>query len=146
MTYLPDVNVWIALAIDIHVHNSIANRWVERLGSAELAFCRITEMGLLRLLTNRHVMDGAPLTASEAWKTRDRILGDPRILIVNEREDFAEHWRRTSLAGRVSPNFWTDAYLISLCASTGCTLVTFDRALARQKRCSVLLLEREYTN
>ena len=141
MTYLPDVNVWIALAVDVHVHNSVASRWVEQLRREKLAFCRITEMGLLRLLTNRHVMDGSPLSASEAWTTRDRILGDPRMVVVNERDDFEEHWRQTAHAGKVGPNFWTDAYLISLCGSAGCTLVTFDRALARQTRCDVLLLK-----
>ena len=56
MIYLPDVNVWVALAVDGHPHHAIAKRWFERLGQESLLFCRVTEMGLLRLLTNEHVM------------------------------------------------------------------------------------------
>ena len=49
--------------------------------------------------------------------------------------------RRTANPGSIGPNFWTDAYLISLCASTESTLVTFDRALARSKDCRIRLLD-----
>jgi toxin-antitoxin system PIN domain toxin len=140
MTSLPDVNVWIALAIDIHEHHSVARRWIEGKGSGELAFCRITEMGLLRLLTNPRVMDDAPLTASQACNIRDRLLDDPRVKSLGEPEGFEEKWRQTSRAGKVGPNFWTGAYLISLCASANCTLVTFDRLAAGKGGSRVHLL------
>jgi len=39
-----------------HVHNRAAMRWLEATGDIQLVFCRISQMGLLRLLTNRHVM------------------------------------------------------------------------------------------
>ena len=42
MTYLPDVNVWIALATDKHVHHSTARSWFATLQDEKLAFCRIT--------------------------------------------------------------------------------------------------------
>jgi len=66
MTCLLDVNVWIALAVGFHRHHSIARQWEEQLSDESLAFCRITEMGLLRMLTNANVMDGVPLTPAEA--------------------------------------------------------------------------------
>ena len=141
MTYLPDVNVWIAFAVGIHVHHSVAKRWFDEVVSDGLAFCRITELGMFRLLTNSKAMDGAPLSAGDAWGIRDQFGCDSRTLVIGEEAGFVKHWRQTAAAGRVGPNFWTDAYLISLCASAGCTLVTFDRALARQNRCEVTLLE-----
>jgi len=140
MIYLPDVNVWVAFAIDRHQHHPVAKRWFEEAASDGLAFCRVTELGLLRLLTNSKVMDGAPLSAAEAWGIRDQFGRDHRTFVLQEGEDFIKHWRQTAIAGTVGPNFWTDAYLISLCAATGCTLVTFDRALAKQKKCEVTLL------
>jgi predicted nucleic acid-binding protein len=56
MTYLPDVNVWIALAADRHALHRAARHWFSRLVDEKLAFCRLTQLGFLRLLTNKHVM------------------------------------------------------------------------------------------
>ena len=55
MTYLADVNVWVALALAGHVHNAIAQQWFEEAETERILFCRTTQKGLLRLLTNsRH--------------------------------------------------------------------------------------------
>ena len=54
MTYLPDVNVWIALAADKHIHHSVARSWFTKVQDEKLAFCRITQLAFLRLLTNKH--------------------------------------------------------------------------------------------
>ena len=50
--WLPDVNRWIALAAEGHVHHVPAREWFAAQPVASVAFCRITQMGLLRLLTN----------------------------------------------------------------------------------------------
>jgi|GEM_PF-5589001 len=42
MTYLPDVNVWIALAAELHTHHRVARHWFSNLQDEKLAFCRIT--------------------------------------------------------------------------------------------------------
>ena len=141
MTFLPDVNVWIALAVSGHPQHTSANDWFENAGSDRLVFCRITEMGLLRLLTNAHVMDGAALTAEEAWNVRDQFHSDSRVRFVPEGSGFEDQWRQTSGAGKIGANFWTDAYLSSFCALGGYTLLTFDKALAKQKLCKVHLLK-----
>ena len=85
-------------------------------------------------------MSGAPLTAAAAWMVLDALLGDPRIGFLVEPATFRERWRKTSGAGKIGPNFWTDAYLTSLCVAAGCRLVTFDRALATRKDIPVRLL------
>jgi uncharacterized protein len=56
MIYLSDVNVWVAFASDWHVHHPVAKSWLEGLGTEQIAFCRITDLGFLRLLTNSRVM------------------------------------------------------------------------------------------
>ena len=56
---LPDVNVWIALAAEGHIHHVPAREWFAAQPDASVAFCRITQMGLLRLLTNPNVMGRA---------------------------------------------------------------------------------------
>ena len=48
----PDVNVWVALTYQGHVHHSAARGWFVSLhADARLFFCRVTQLGLLRLLT-----------------------------------------------------------------------------------------------
>ena len=54
MTYLLDVNVWIALAAERHTHHRVARYWFSNLQDEKLAFCRLTQLGFLRLLTNIH--------------------------------------------------------------------------------------------
>jgi predicted nucleic acid-binding protein len=56
MICLPDVNLWIGLTSNRHIHHAQAKAWLESMEGARIAFCRITELGLLRLLTNQHVM------------------------------------------------------------------------------------------
>ena len=56
MTYLPDLNVWIALAAERHTLHLAARHWFSNLQDEKLAFCRLTQLGFLRLLTNKHVM------------------------------------------------------------------------------------------
>ena len=141
MIYLPDVNVWVALAVDGHPHHAIAKRWFERLGQESLLFCRVTEMGLLRLLTNEHVMSGHPLSSQAAWGVRKQFEGDTRVKYVPEPSGFEAVWRGTAQAGKIGPNFWTDAYLSSFCVGTGATMVTFDRGFGVRTPCKVLLLE-----
>ena len=52
MTDLLDVNVWLALADSDHTHHGVASTyWMEQEAS-EVAFCRVSIMGFLRLITH----------------------------------------------------------------------------------------------
>src|SRR5260370_21928869 len=68
MTYLPDVNIWIALAAERHSHHGAAERWFKNLSDQKLVFCRTTQLGFLRLLTNRHVMEEEVMNPDQAWQ------------------------------------------------------------------------------
>lgn len=66
MTYLPDVNVWIALAAERHTLHRAARNWFSNLQDEKLAFCRLTQLGFLRLVNNKHVMQEEVMRPNEA--------------------------------------------------------------------------------
>lgn len=127
MIYLPDVNIWIALTSDQHIHHPKAKSWVQSLDSDWLAFCRITELGFLRLLTNHHVMGGGVLTPQRAWEVYESLNSDSRIVFAPERQDFSKYWHETGKLISGGPNAWTDAYLAAFAGFEKMTVVTFDR-------------------
>jgi hypothetical protein len=139
MTCLPDVNVWIALAVGEHIHNAAARRWLDNVDD-NVVFCRITQMGLLRLLTNQHVMGTDVLTAARAWITFDAFLTDGRISQIGEPPGLDHHWRISTIHQKQGSNWWTDTYLAAFAAAAGVTLVTFDAQLARRRNVSTHLL------
>lgn len=140
MIYLSDVNVWIALTSDQHVHHIAAKRWIEKLEADKLAFCRITELGFLRLLTNRHVMGSSTLTPSQAWDIYDALRADPRVIFAPESSAFSGHWRETGNLISGGPNAWTDAYLAAFASCEQMTVATFDRRFKAINQCSILTL------
>lgn len=93
MTFLGDVNFWLALAVDDHVHHAIAAKWLRDTLEEELAFCRITQKGLLRLLTNSSVMKGDVFTASEAWGAYDTLRLNRRVRFAEEPPGMEQAWR-----------------------------------------------------
>jgi toxin-antitoxin system PIN domain toxin len=139
MTSLPDVNVWLALTIGEHVHHAPATAWLDKCTDA-IGFCRVTQMGFLRLLTNSHVMAGDALTALRAWTILDAYLQDDRFRKLPEPAGLEEQWRSFSKRPSSGPNVWTDAYLAAFAIASRCTLVTFDKAFRRYKGAAVQLL------
>ena len=55
-SYLADINLWVALVLDSHRRHVEAETFYERLEPDQLWFCRFTQIGFLRMLTNRSVM------------------------------------------------------------------------------------------
>lgn len=138
-TYLPDVNVWLNLAYEGHVHNAAAAQWMKSVETGLVAFCRPTQMGLLRLLTNPKVMTDETLNKNQAWEVYDRIREDPRIIFLNEPGDVEENWRFITQSSS-APKDWTDAYLLAFAKTRALTFVTFDQALAKSDVAPVVLL------
>jgi uncharacterized protein len=134
----PDVNVWLALASEEHTHRNEALGWW-RSYDGQIAFCRITQMGLLRLLTTAAVMNDRPLSMKEAWTAYDAFLGDERVEFLIEPTAVDRAFRGLSSSAHASPKLWTDAYLTALAAECGGSVVTFDRSLARRSRNAVFL-------
>jgi toxin-antitoxin system PIN domain toxin len=112
MTYLPDVNVWIALAAERHTHHHEARHWFSNLQDDKLVFCRLTQLGFLRLLTNKHVMQEEAMTPDEAWQAYRVLRLDQRIGYLAEPNDFPEIWQAFTegpLSSRISGRTRTSA-------------------------------------
>lgn len=135
----PDVNVWLALLMADHVHRHSARVWWESGAAESIAFCRITQVGVLRLLTSVTAMNGKPLSMQQAWRAHNRLFEDDRVELVREPDGMEEQFRKLSSLRSASPKVWTDAYLTAFAARIGATLVTFDRAMGtRVADCLVL--------
>jgi predicted nucleic acid-binding protein len=127
MTCLPDVSVWIALALSAARPPS---------GRQSLVY----GIHRRRLLSNPRVMAGEALTAGQAWKVLEAFLADPRIEFAGEPARLYEYWRRTASDSRTGPNFWTDSYLAAFAAAAGYQVVTFDSGFRRYKGVPLNLL------
>jgi hypothetical protein len=139
---LPDINVWLALTYDRHVLHPIARRWFEHLApGARLFFCRLTQLGLLRLLCSPAVMGSdLPKGQQEARKAYDEWLQDERIEFLEEPAELAPKFRALDRSPQASPKEWADSYLLAFAAAADLRLVTFDQAL-RQTGANLLLLQ-----
>jgi len=140
MTYLPDVNVWIALAAERHAFHPTARKWFNGVQDEELAFCRVTQLGFLRLLTNKHVMLEEALNPGEAWVAYRALRLDRRIGYSAEPKELPETWQAFTEGPLSSPNLWTDAYLCAFANAARLTLVTFDAKIPTRDDVSCLQL------
>lgn len=128
--YLADVNVWFALAVEEHQHHAHARQWWEDT-TGVLGFVRVTQLGLLRLLTSSGPMRGRPLTNQEAWAVWDQFLSDERVRVFPELPALDDQFRAFSSSPQPSPKVWVDAYLAASAAANDAVLVSFDQAMAR---------------
>ena len=143
MIYLPDINVWIALAAEKHIHHQVAKRWFTGIETDEVLFCRITQLGFLRLLTNRHVMADEALSPIDAWRAYRALRADRRIGYLSEPPELPESWELFIPKLTSSPNLWTDAYLCACCHAAKFTLVTFDARIPVDQGVQLLRLAGE---
>ncbi len=137
----PDINVWVALTYDRHIHHLTALQWFDNLAPmARLFFCRLTQLGLLRLLSSEAVMgpDSAK-SQQEAWKAYDTWLQDERIEFLEESGGLEAQFRTLTRSHHASPKDWADSYLLAFASAADLRLVTFDRALSL-KGTNLLLL------
>jgi toxin-antitoxin system PIN domain toxin len=128
---LPDLNVWLALSVADHVHHARARQyWADEAGQ-QLAFCRVTALGLVRLLTHSTVMGDAPLAMAEAWSAYLAFRRLPEIVLAAEPLDVERWLAEWSTSKRSIPRLWTDAYLAAFARAGGFRLVTFDSDFVR---------------
>lgn len=136
----PDLNVWLALVVAGHEHHGSALGWYESTSpNAHLFFCRITQLGLLRLLTTDAVMGSGVMDQAEAWLTYDYLLEDDRVSLQEEPPYLESIFREITRSKRPAPKDWGDSYLLAFANASGSSIVTFDRALAQKAPSAHLL-------
>src|SRR5262249_4967336 len=115
---LPDVNVWLALIFNAHVHHPSALAWIRSLSGDVAYFCRVTQMGFLRLANNPKVFPNDAVSAAAAWQLYDTTRSDPRVSFAVEPVGLESAWRQFTGGQQFSPKLWNDAYLAAF-ALTG---------------------------
>lgn len=126
MSDLLDANVWVALVTADHVHHERALHYWQEESAESVAFCRVTALAFLRLITNVHVMQHAVLTSGEAWALLQEWLRLPEVSFLNEPVGLDEQLGQFSRGMSIRPKLWTDAYLAAFAMAGNHRIVTFD--------------------
>ena len=128
MPALCDGNFLVALSHGGHQHHAKAKDWFDAGGAdAGLVLCRVSQLGLLRLLTNPAIMKDEVCTTDWAWATHDRMMQDARFSYREEAPELQTKLREYTKGFPFSPKLWQDAYLAAFAVSIGLGLVTFDQ-------------------
>jgi uncharacterized protein len=127
---LLDVNVWLALAIEDHVHHSTAAAYWRADAGTTRHFCRVSSLSLVRLLTHSGLMGGSPLTLADSWRLYERFRRLPGVAFMDEPPNI-EAILASIVKRRLPLRLFTDAYFAALATAAGMRLVTFDRDFAR---------------
>ena len=137
---LPDINVWVALASDRHVHHPVARDWFAAIGEAGAALCRITQMGLLRLLTNSRVMGDDVLNQHQAWRVYEQLARDQRVVFALEPPAIEPVWKKLTQSTFPVTGRWTDAYLAAFALLHDFRVVSFDQGFKKIARLDSTIL------
>ena len=138
--HLLDVNVWLAAAAEGHLHHGAVSGWMDAQRQT-LAFCLITQMGLLRHLSNPAVMHRDVVTRRRAWGVFQALTRDERVRMWPEPDGLESLWMAFSGRNDRSHRLWTDDYLVAFAQTAGATFVTLDASIeARYPSAAVLSL------
>jgi uncharacterized protein len=127
---LPDLNVWLALAVTEHPHHRAAQAYWREEAAARVWFCRVTMLGLVRLLAQPKLMGEATLSLRDAYDAYLRFAALPEVSLCTEPAS-CEQLLASLLEPATPARLWTDAYLAAFALAGGMRLVTFDRDFAR---------------
>lgn len=131
---VPDVDVWLATLSEFHPSHASATRWWHERAlpsGSRVAFCRLTQLGLLRMLTNETVMGAQRRTTAQAWSDYEAALAQEAVSFASEPARLDEVLGSLCTPRRSSTYFWTDAYLAAFAMAAGAVLVTFDGGFKR---------------
>jgi len=125
--HLPDVNLLLALVWPRHENHGAAHAWFTKFGQHAWATNVLTEMGVLRLLTNPAVTQSA-VSATTAWDLLCENTGHP------EHEFWPLDHRVSAGLEQMAPRIrghrqWTDALLLWQAKERDGVFVTFDRGV-----------------
>jgi uncharacterized protein len=138
--HLPDINVWLALAFEVHLHHGAAKAWFEGTEPDSCAFCRLTQQGFLRLATNPAVFKDEAVTMDVAWSCYDKLLEDERVCFMREPEGLEKAWRVSTRNRGYSHRVWNDAYLVAFARTANLEIATFDQGFREYNTIRVTIL------
>ncbi len=141
MRKLVDANVWLALAVGTHVHHRAAVAWFDRQATGSCCFCRLTQLALLRHLTNRAILKESVQSQREAWGSLDALLADERVIFLGEPEGLDGVFRGFAAAEVPAHTRWSDDFLAAFAVAMTLCMATFDRDFRRFDALPLELIE-----
>jgi toxin-antitoxin system PIN domain toxin len=138
--FLLDINVWLALTFDSHIHHPPSKQWFDALSTQVCYFCRVTQLGFLRIASDRKVFGPHALTLRQAWNAYDVFRGDLRIAFAEEPADLESDWRSRTQTDLSSSHVWNDAFLAAFAKMKGWEIVTFDKGFKQFNDLSCTIL------
>jgi len=129
--YLPDVNFWLALAFDSQAHHVLAKSWMQSAALHSVCFCRVTQLGFLRLATNRKAFPVDAVSMRESWQLYEDLFNDDRTAFSDEPDHLEATLKVFTQLRTFSTNVWTDAYLAAFAKTGNFELVTFDKGFVQ---------------
>ena len=96
----PDTNVWLALVWERHAYSGVAHAWFDACGEEQFLFCRFTQLGLLRMVTNKVVMGNDVQSMADAWDVYDACCADERIAFLDEPDGLEAKFRSMAKSRR----------------------------------------------
>ena len=139
--HLCDLNVFVAGALAIHAEHERARAFFHGLADGEtVEFCRATEIGFLRLLT-QPIADGyEPVGNRKARQALGEWMALPYVKLAPEPIGIETLWPVLADRDTASPRVWMDAWLAAFAIRARMRLVTFDRGLERYRKDGLDLL------
>lgn len=138
---LPDVNVWLALAVREHPFHPAAALWWKEGAAEQVMFCRVTALGLVRLLGQPQVMGAGVLPMDSAISLYEAFLDLKEVRWLEEPAAVDPLWRKLLRDHHLSNRHCTDAYLAALAKHHQLRLVSFDRDFERYAALEVRILQ-----
>lgn len=132
MTYLPDVNVLIALVWPQHIHHEAAHQWFSGLGEGKWATCSLTQTAFVRISSNPGIITEA-IKPGEALQLLRELVRHPAHEYWDHSPQFAA---AESLPAELLQGYKqiTDTYLLLRAEAKGGIFTTFDGRFARTVR------------
>jgi len=137
---LPDINVWLAITIEDHPHHDRAVAYWKNNRSAQIGFCRMTMLGYVRLLCNKHVMAGNPMTTQEALDAYESLLQKPSIIFLREPVNIDPILAELVRDNHLNPNIWSDTYIAAFAIAAKLRVVSFDSDFKQFSNLNALIL------
>ena len=123
---LADLNVLLPITVRTHPHHATALAWYREQPAGRIGVCRVVQLGMVRLLGNRHIMREQALPARAAWDLTVELLADERLDFWSEPPGLDEWYPRLLRYPVPTPSLVGDAYLAAFAMSRRVAVVTFD--------------------
>ncbi len=137
---LVDVNVWFALLVVPHEHHEKASHWYDSLEAGNAVLCRHVQLALIRLLSNKTILQDEAIAARTAWDTLTELASDERVVFHAEPSEFETVFPALLRYPVPTTKLVSDAYLAAFAIAGALPFLTFDRGFRQFRGLEVTLL------